>query len=71
MSHTRALRRHHAARIKHSRRKYSHVFDSTSARVIGIVARTPSLCSCHMCGHQRELHGPNMQEVRARLRWTD
>ncbi len=28
-------------------------------------ARTPTPCSCPMCGHRRTWHGPTMQEQRA------
>ncbi|EOK4394870.1 hypothetical protein ACM5YS_004696 [Escherichia coli] len=49
---------------------YSNAGDGNAA-AIGMVARTPCLCSCWMCGHQRQHYGQSMQERRARLRYTD
>ena len=70
MSRTRAQRRHHEQRLKAVRKHY-HNANRLSPRHQGKAYHTPCLCSCWMCGHQREGHGPNMQEVRARLRYTD
>ena len=66
----RSERRHHARRLKAKRCRYNNSGDGSPAAV-GMVARTPCLCSCWMCGHQREHHGPNMQERRAAVRNTD
>lgn len=71
MSRTRAERRHHERRIKQKRRLYFHAFASMSPRMVGIIARTPTSCSCPMCGNQREHHGMSWQEINDRLRYTD
>lgn len=63
-------RRHHARRLKAKRCLYSNAGDGNAA-AIGMVAHTPCLCSCWMCGHQRQHYGQSMQERRARLRYTD
>lgn len=67
---TRAQRRHHACRLKAKRARYYNA-GTRSPAAIGIVSRTPCLCSCWMCGHQRRHEGMNMQERRARLCYTD
>jgi len=64
---TRSERRHHARRVKAKRRHYHNRGDG-SAAAIGMVARTPCLCSCWMCGHRRKHEGLTMQERRAQLR---
>ena len=61
---TRALRRHHMARMKHNRRT-DNTNGNGSPRHRGIHYRTPKACSCWMCGHQRRHHGPGIQELRA------
>lgn len=66
----RALRRHHVGRLKKKRSKYFNVC-SGSPVAIGICYHTPCLCSCWMCGNNREFCGRPMQEVRALLRHTD
>ena len=66
----RSERRHHARRLKAKRCRYRNNGDGSPAAV-GMVVRTPCLCSCWMCGHQRQYEGQNMQERRARLRFTD
>lgn len=70
---SRAMNRHHAKRVKAKRSKYYTAFHSIkpTGRTVGRAARTPCVCSCWMCGHQRKNHGMNMQEVRARLKYTD
>jgi len=70
MARTRAQRRHHERRLKAVRKHYHNAGNGSQAHT-GMVYRTPCLCSCWMCGHQREGHGQNMQEIRARLRYTD
>jgi hypothetical protein len=70
MSRTRAERRHHERRLKAIRRHYNNA-GSRSPMHVGIVLQTPCSCSCWMCGNQRKRHGMNMQEYRARQRFTD
>ena len=50
---SRALRRHHAVRVKRARRFYFGIDNSTDARVIGMLLHTPTPCSCWMCGNPR------------------
>lgn len=57
---TRALRRHHAARLKKVRKEYwSHRHGVSQAnqmdeRQLGMVIATPKLCSCFGCGNPRK-----------------
>lgn len=64
-SQKRALRRHHAARLKTKR---SHYYNAGAGGPVafGKVYHTPCLCSCWMCGNQRKHHGAGMQERRSR-----
>jgi hypothetical protein len=57
------LRRHHERRAKRRAAKSSAA--PSTARMIGILARTPCKCSCLMCGNERRHAGPTMQERRA------
>lgn len=70
MVRTRAERRHHNVRLKKIRSKYRNA-GYGSERQIGICLHSPCGCSCWMCGHQRAHHGPRVQEIRARARYTD
>jgi hypothetical protein len=69
-SQRRALRRHHAARRKRwARRELSHMIDCHHGRrrlkFIGMLADTPKLCSCWMCGNPRRYFSePTDQELR-------
>jgi len=61
-SQKRALRRHHAARRKRwAQRELSHMLDGHHGRrrlkFIGMLADTPKLCSCWMCGSPRRYFG--------------
>lgn len=67
---TRAQRRHQVNRIKDKRRKYWEAQPYT-ARSIGKTLYTPKRCNCWMCSKPRLVEGMNMQERRARLRYTD
>lgn len=49
----RALRRHHAARLKAVRRFHWGRDISHDAKLIGKAIDTPSPCSCWMCGNPR------------------
>lgn len=70
MARTRAERRHHMWRMKANRRTDWNIGNG-GPRALGQHYRTPCNCSCWMCGHQRQGHGMNMQELRARARYTD
>ena len=67
----RAVRRHHALRLKRKRSQYHNSGDGQNETNIGKCYRTPCLCSCWMCGNQRRVYGANIQEIRARLKYTD
>lgn len=56
----RAIRRHHIARLKNTRKHYFVVnwwSDEHAARRLGIVVQYPKMCSCHMCGNARKWFG--------------
>lgn len=52
--------------MKHNRRRDNANGNGSPAH-LGRHYQTPCACSCHMCGHQRKINGPNMQERRARM----
>lgn len=71
---SRALRRHHAVRLKKTRSQYwgfgrrtsSYLDDQMTKRQIGIVSNTPAACSCYMCGNPRKWDNERtIQERRA------
>ncbi len=67
MHKTRGMRRHHAARVKNNRRSYWNIGDG-SVRSKGVIAQTPCLCSCYMCGNPRRYGGYiSKQEYKAHL----
>lgn len=49
----RALRRHHAARLKANRRFHWGMDLRHEPRRLGIALHTPCTCSCWMCGNPR------------------
>ncbi len=63
---SRALRRHHAARLKKKRQYYFYSWEETlSVLRLGIALHTPTTCSCHMCGNPRKYFKEStMQERR-------
>ncbi len=64
-SMTRALRRHHAARLKAARRFYHGRDNTETPRYLGQVVQTPASCSCWMCGNPRKYNGERtIQELR-------
>lgn len=71
----RALRRHHLARLKKSRRRdfsltASEVNLAADKRFLGIHVTTPAKCSCWMCGNPRRHFGQvTRQEQAAREAW--
>lgn len=48
----RSIRRHHMERLKKNRCKYYN--GNKLPRVIGMLAHTATICSCHMCGNPRK-----------------
>lgn len=65
----RALRRHHAERIKAKRKTYRNgplpgLDHRRNERRLGLVVQTAKPCSCWMCGHVRLHNGPTIQELR-------
>jgi len=61
----RALRRHHAQRLKRKRRGYWNGAATASPRHAGKCLASPAICSCWLCGNRRKHHGPPIREVRA------
>ncbi|NHZ35642.1 hypothetical protein [Massilia rubra] len=59
---SRALRRHHSARLKRARRFYSGIDNRSDPRRLGILLHTSTLCSCWMCGNARHFLGPTIPE---------
>lgn len=54
----RAVRRHHAARLKRKRARYwggapKEVTGAQQARYLGLLLNTATPCSCWMCGNPR------------------
>lgn len=68
---TRAIRRHHTARLKQRRRYHWGRDLSDDSRRLGIAVRTPKPCSCFMCGNARRYAGDTCQEMRAALDEAD
>lgn len=62
---SRAWRRAHTRRLKAKRSKYNGCFSPDNARAVGVVYKTPKLCSCHMCGNYRYWLGKTIGELRA------
>ncbi|KLE46534.1 hypothetical protein YA13_12130 [Klebsiella aerogenes] len=68
-SKKRAVRRHHARRLKAKRIHYNNA-GAGGLVAAGIVYQTPCLCSCWMCGNQRKHHGMHIKERRARAMYS-
>lgn len=63
-TNARALRRHHAARVKAARRDYWGQMQKTPHQ-LGMLAHTPAMCSCFACGNPRRHFGErSIAEVR-------
>lgn len=61
---SRALRRHHVARLKKNRAGYAGGF-LTEPRHLGALVQHPCCCSCWMCGNPRKWWGErSIQERR-------
>ena len=71
---SRAIRRHHRARLKKNRKNYwgygnqgwrsycEHGIIEMPPEVASSVTRTPTPCSCYMCGNQRHNTWQNKKE---------
>lgn len=59
---SRAIRRHHAARLKLARRFYFGLDNRTDPARYGMLVHTSTLCSCWMCGNARPHFGPTLAE---------
>ena len=57
----RSVRRHHRLRLKRKRAGYWGKWQK-SARQLGVLASTPTPCSCWMCRNRRKTYGPTLQE---------
>jgi hypothetical protein len=68
---SRAVRRHHAARLKQARRFYFGFDNRTDPRRLGMVLQTPTSCSCWMCGNLRRFVGPTIAELLQLVRLTE
>lgn len=53
----RAIRRHHAKRLKNVRRHYQSGHAGSTPRLLGIYLNNPRNCSCWMCGNERKYFG--------------
>jgi hypothetical protein len=60
---SRALRRHHAARLKRARRYFAGLDNRADPRRSGMLVNTPAQCSCWMCGNFRRHVGPTRAEL--------
>lgn len=65
----RAVRRHHAVRLKRARKRYWGGVAGGSAKSSGMCAATPCVCSCWMCGNPHRHHGPTVQERSVSMAW--
>lgn len=67
----RAVRRHHVARLKKARQFYwgygksqgREMGQAMPARQLGRAVQYPQMCSCPMCGNQRDIDGPTRREL--------
>ena len=70
--HSRAMRRHHEARMKTRVRSYYGGYARHIPRSIGRIAHARQLCSCFMCGNPRRHYGGGtLQERRDLDRWIE
>lgn len=60
---SRALRRHHAARLKKARRFYFGRDSAGDPANLGRALNTPAACSCWLCGNARQYDGPTLAEL--------
>ena len=72
-NNSRAVRRHHLARLKNSRKHYFVVnwWDDVDKR-LGVISQYPKKCSCPMCGNPRKwLNERTISEMRDDFRVVD
>jgi hypothetical protein len=55
LSPLRRLRRHHQKRLQRKRALYWAGRATLSKRLLGMVARTPAICTCSICKNPKEL----------------
>ena len=67
---SRAMRRHHAQRLKTKRRHYWNGYAGTSLYNLGRVLKDPAPCSCEGCGNQRKYQGQTLQEKRHQIEFS-
>lgn len=60
---SRAIRRHHVARLKQARRFYLGRDNRSDPHALGRLLRTTTPCSCWMCGNPRRYIGRALSEV--------
>mgnify|MGYP003512295132 CR=1 FL=1 len=54
----RAIRRHHIARLKNTRKRYFTAdWWNNDAKRMGKIVQYPKMCSCTMCGNARKWFG--------------
>lgn len=58
----RGIRIHHHERLKKNRKNYWG--GNLSDKHNGMVADTPKICSCWMCGNARKIWGKSISEIR-------
>lgn len=64
---SRAIRRHHAARIKRARKFYFGRDNSGDPVGYGMLLHTATPCSCWMCGNPRRFGGVTLGEILQRV----
>lgn len=65
---TRALKFHHRERLKKKRSHWWGRNISNDPAALGKAVNTPTPCSCWMCGNDRRIHGPTVQERRVQIK---
>lgn len=53
----RAIRRHHIARLKNTRKNYFNATWRSDPKQLGRIVQYPAMCSCTMCGNERKWFG--------------
>lgn len=68
-SDKRAIRRHHAQRLRKNRKHY-YGYDQSPVefldRALGMVVHTAKLCSCYACGNSRNFYGNSLAALTVR-----
>jgi hypothetical protein len=68
---SRAIRRHHATRLKRARRFYFGCDNFIDLRRLGMLLNTATPCSCWMCGNPRHYQGRTLAELRHLAKLTE